>query len=100
MPNRRQTRRPTMATLPDTRVVTVFRHHAQAQRAVDALLDAGFESGQITLSEPDPDVLRHLEPEERDDAAPMASAPTFAAVGAGFGVLLGALVGWATRPLG
>ena len=85
-----------MAT--ETRVVTMFRHRAQAQRAVDALLDAGFTPDQITLTEPDHDLPRKLEQDELAAHTPTAPESAFGAgVGAVLGAIAGAFVGWRRR---
>jgi hypothetical protein len=78
-----------MATTDD-RVVTVFRHRAQAQRAVDALLEAGFGAERITLTEPDHDLPARLEADEHTAHAPTPAERGF---GAGLGALLGAAAG-------
>ena len=89
-----------MATIPETRVVMVFRHHAQAQRAVDALLDAGFTRDEITLSEPDAEILLQLDAEPPQALPPDAGLPALAVAGAALGATLGGLGGWLGRPLG
>jgi hypothetical protein len=79
----------------ETRVVAMFRHRAQAQRAVDALLDAGFTADQITLTEPDHDLPRKLDRDERAVHAPTPVEAGFGAtVGAVLGAIAGALLGW------
>jgi hypothetical protein len=85
-------------TTTDSRLVVLFRHRAQAQRAVDALLDAGLTAAQITLTEPDHDLPRKLE-----EDAHTVHAPTTAETGMGTGVgalvgaAAGALTGWSRR---
>lgn len=79
-----------MDTTTEGRVVTLFRHRAQAQRAVDALLDAGFKAEQITLTEPNHDLPRLLE-EDAQKVHPPTPAET--RIGSGFGALVGAVAG-------
>lgn len=75
------------------RVVAVFRHRAQAQRAVDALLQAGFDAGQITLTEPDHDLPAKL---AADRHTTRAATPIEGGIGVAFGALLGAVAGGLT----
>lgn len=81
-----------MATT-EGRVVALFRHRAQAQRAVDALLEAGFGAERITLGEPDHDLPARL---AADEHALHAPTPAAHGVGLGFGALAGAVAGGLT----
>jgi hypothetical protein len=81
-----------MVELSGRTVVAAFKHRAQAQRAVDALLDAGFADALISIEATEE--WRHHEGEAADDAAPLA-APSQGLAPARWPVPAGAFLGGA-----
>ena len=79
-------------TTTSTTVVGVFSNRSQADRAVDALFDAGFDSNQIgvvTRSSAETTGATRADTEQE-----VENAGTGAVTGAAAGAGLGALIGW------
>jgi hypothetical protein len=81
-----------MVELSGRTVVAAFKHRAQAQRAVDALLDAGFEETRIAIEAAEE--RRHHD-ETAVDRSPAAVSPIWGAAPARWPVPAGAFLGGA-----
>jgi hypothetical protein len=81
-----------MVELAGRTVVAAFKHRAQAQRAVDALLDAGFEDARIAIEATEE--WRHHD-EEAVEQPPASVSPSGGAVPARWPVPAGAFLGGA-----
>jgi len=83
-----------MQTTTCTTAVGVFANRNQAEKAVDALFDAGFDTTQIGMVTRDESVGMSNRSERRAAEEEAENVGTGAAAGAAAGVGVGALVGW------